>query len=153
MKRIIFTLFFISLVATKELEKIHAKEIQKNGEDTKIKMRNLSAAAVGTFLVKKAIDIGVSYLIGKLFDHIGEMLDQSHFTSLYKDNGNGKYISNIKNGYVVSMYFHKTKVHTATCDGGVLGGGTISAIADPGEWAIAYCKAGISGRRTYYNHF
>ena len=72
---------------------------------------------------------------------------------LFKDNGNGKFISNIKNGYVVSMYFHKTKVHTATCDGGVLGGGTISAIADPGEWAIAYCKAGISGRRTYYNHF
>lgn len=50
MKRIIFTLFFISLVATKELEKIHAKEIQKNGEDTKIKMRNLSAAAVGTLI-------------------------------------------------------------------------------------------------------
>ena len=51
------------------------------------------------------------------------------------------------------LFFLCIKVHTATCDGGLFGGGEISSLGEPGEWAIAYCRAGISGRKTYYNHF
>jgi hypothetical protein len=122
------------------------------------------AAGVGTLIVKEAIEILLGYLVGKLIDAMVDKLKEpkntlnqsikiSNFKKLYKDNGNGLWYSYIENNYVFSLYYHKTKVHTATCDGGLFGGGEISSIGSPGEWAIAYCRAGISGRKTYYNHF
>ena len=165
MKRIFITIFLISLVATKEFEDINTNiknDIQFKKDENEL--RKLSAAAVGTLILKKAIDIFIGYLVGKMIDAmvdnlkesrstLNESMQVSNFKKLYKDNGNGLWYSYIENNWVVSMYYHKTKTHTATCDGGILGGGEISALAGPGEWVIAYCKAGISRRKTYFNHF
>ena len=165
MKRIIITIFLISLVTTKEFVDINTKikNVIQNRKDEN-KLRKLIAAEVGTLLVKKGIDILIGYLVGKLIDAMVDKLKEpkntlnesikiSNFKKLYKDNGNGLWYSYIENNFVVSMYYHKTKIHTATCDGGLFGGGEISNLGSPGEWAIAYCRAGISGRKTYYNHF
>ena len=166
MKRIIITLFLISLVANKELVEINSKikrEIQ-NRKEEKTNLRKLVAAGVGVLIIKETIKFFFSYLVGKLIDAIVENCKESrsaltssftpsHFKHLYKDNGKGLWISYIEDDYVVSMYYHETKEHTATCDGGLLGGGEIAAKADPGYWAIAYCKAGIAKRKTYYNHW
>ena len=165
MKRIIITIFLITLVTTKEFADINSKikNVIQNRKDEN-KLRKLIAAEVGTLLVKKGIDILIGYLVGKLIDAMVDKLKEpkntlnesikiSNFKKLYKDNGNGLWYSYIENNFVVSMYYHKTKIHTATCDGGLFGGGEISNLGSPGEWAIAYCRAGISGRKTYYNHF
>ena len=166
MKRIIIAILLISLAATKEFSEINKKikgAIQ-NRKDENDKLRKLSAAGIGSLIVKEGMDIIKSYLIGKLIDAIVLNLNEkmkslqksfreSKFTKLYKDSGNGCFISYIESDYVVSMYYHKTKMHTATCDGGVMGGGVTSALGNPGEWAIAYCKAGYMRRKTYYNHF
>lgn len=165
MKRIFIAIFLISLVATKEFEDINTNSknaIQFKKDENEV--RKLSAAAVGSFILEKAMDYFIGYLVGKVIDAIvdnfkesrstlNESIQVSNFKKLYKDNGNGLWYSYIENNWVVSMYYHKTKTHTATCDGGILGGGEISALAGPGKWAIAYCKAGISRRKTYFNHF
>ena len=165
MKRIIITIFLISLVTTKEFVDINTKikNVIQNRKDEN-KLRKLNPASVGTIIVKEVINILIGYLAGKLIDAMAEKFKEpkstlyesikiSNFKKLYKDNGNGLWYSYIENDFVFSLYYHKTKVHTATCDGGLFGGGEISSLGEPGEWAIAYCRAGISGRKTYYNHF
>ena len=165
MKRIIITIFLISLVTTKEFVDINTKikNVVQNRKDEN-KLRKLNPASVGTIIVKEVINILIGYLAGKLIDAMAEKFKEpkstlyesikiSNFKKLYKDNGNGLWYSYIENDFVFSLYYHKTKVHTATCDGGLFGGGEISSLGEPGEWAIAYCRAGISGRKTYYNHF
>ena len=164
MKKLIIAIFLISLVANKEILEINSNIREIKGKVQKNNLRKLMAAEVGTVLFEELEKFFFSYLLSKLIDAMVDKFKESrsvsnasfkpsHFTQLYKDGGNGLFISYIENDYVVSMYYHKTKMHTATCDGGILGGGTISALGSPGEWAIAFCKAGISRRRTYYNHF
>ena len=165
MKRIVITILLISLVATKEFTDINTKmkNVIQNRKDGN-KLRKLNPAEIGSLIVEKGIDIIIGYLVSKMIDAMVDTLKESkntlnksikvsNFKKLYKDSGKGLWYSYIENNYVVSMYYHETKVHTATCDGGYFGGGEISSLALPGEWAIAYCKAGISGRKTYYNHF
>ena len=165
MKRIIITIFLISLITTKEFVDINTK-IKNVIQNRKVgnKLRKLNPAAAGTLIVKEILEILLGYLVGKMIDAmvdkfkepkntLKESIKVKNFKKLYKDNGNGLWYSYIENNYVVSMYYHKTKIHTATCDGGLFGGGEISSLGEPGEWAIAYCRAGISGRKTYYNHF
>ena len=166
MKKIIIAILLISLVATQEFSEINTKikSAIQNRKDENDKLRKLSGAEIGSLVVKEIMEILKSYLIGKLIDAIVSNLNEkrkslqksfreSKFTKLYKDSGKGCFISYIESDYVVSMYYHETKMHTATCDGGVMGGGVTSALGNPGEWAIAYCKAGIIRRKTYYNHF
>ena len=166
MKKLIIAIFLISLVANKEILEINSNIREIKGKVQKNNLRKLMAAeiGIGTLILKEAGNILLGYIIGKVIDAMVDKFKESrsvlnasfkpsHFTQLYKDGGDGLFISYIENDYVVSMYYHKTKMHTATCDGGILGGGTISALGSPGEWAIAFCKAGISRRRTYYNHF
>jgi hypothetical protein len=165
MKRIVITILLISLVATKEFTDINTKmkNVIQNRKDGN-KLRKLNPAAIGSLIVEKGIDIIIGYLVSKMIDAMVDTLKESkntlnksikvsNFKKLYKDSGKGLWYSYIENNYVVSMYYHETKVHTATCDGGLFGGGEISSLGEPGEWAIAYCRAGISGRKTYYNHF
>ena len=164
MKKLIIAIFLISLVANKEILEINSNIREIKGKVQKNNLRKLMAAEVGTLVIEEVGKFLIGYLLSKLIDAMVDKFKESrsvlnasfkpsHFTQLYKDGGDGLYISYIENDYVVSMYYHKTKIHTATCDGGILGGGTISALGSPGEWAIAFCKAGISRRRTYYNHF
>ena len=164
MKKLIIAIFLISLVANKEILEINSNIREIKGKVQKNNLRKLMAAGFGTVVFEQVGKFFIGYLLGKLIDAMVDKFKESrsvlnasfkpsHFTQLYKDGGDGLYISYIENDYVVSMYYHKTKMHTATCDGGILGGGTISALGSPGEWAIAFCKAGISRRRTYYNHF
>ena len=164
MKKLIIAIFLISLVANKEILEINSNIREIKGKVQKNNLRKLMAAGFGTVVFKEVGKFLLSYVLSKLVDAMVDKFKESrsvlnasfkpsHFTQLYKDGGDGLFISYIENDYVVSMYYHKTKMHTATCDGGILGGGTISALGSPGEWAIAFCKAGISRRRTYYNHF
>ena len=79
-------------------------------------------------------------------------MTQGYFRDTYLEDGDARWISNIKGGYVISMYWHKYKRHSATCNGGFGGSKQTRAIAPAGYWAIAICKAGIAGKKTYYNN-
>ena len=150
MKKIFIALFLISLIAGQEIQvldtKLKDKEIVED-EEPLLK----EPVTITVIILTAAITATVTFLLDKVFDKIYFHLTNSNTIDTYNENGNGRWLSNIKDGYVMSAYFHKTKRHTATCDGGFLGGGQIRAEADPGKWAIALCKAGISGRKTYWN--
>ena len=150
MKRIFIALFLISLIAGHEIQvfddKLKEKEIMEK-EEPVLK----EAIAITTIIVTAAITCTVSFILTKVYEKIYYQLTNSNCVDTYNENGNGRWISNIKDGYVMSAYFHKTKRHTATCNGGTLGGGQIRAEASAGNWAIALCKAGVSGRKTYWN--
>lgn len=51
---------------------------------------------------------------------------------------------------VCAAYYHNTKKHSATTDGGFIGG-VITQIANKDYWAVACSMNGIFGRKTYYN--
>ena len=150
MKKIFITLFLICLITGQEVQvldtKLKDKEIMEE-EEPVLK----EAITITTILVTAAIGATVTFILNKVYDKIYYHMTNSNTIDTYNENGNGRWLSNIKDGYVMSAYYHKTKTHTATCDGGLLGGGQIRAKADPGQWAIALCKAGISGRKTYWN--
>lgn len=150
MKRIFIALFLISLIAGQEIQvldtKVKEKEIVEE-EDPVLK----EPITITTIIVTAVIGTTVTYILNKVYDKIYFHLTNSHVIDTYNENGKGRWLSNIKDGYVMSAYYHETKRHTATCQGGVLGGGQIRAEAGPKQWAIALCKAGISGRKTFWN--
>ena len=150
MKRIFIALFLISLIAGQEIQtfdtKLKEKEIMEE-EEPVLK----EAVTITTILLTAAIGATVTFILNKVYDKIYFHLTNSNCIDTYNDSGNGRWLSNIKDGWVMSAYYHKTKRHTATCNGGTLGGGQIRAEAPAGSWAIALCKAGISGRKTYWN--
>ena len=101
MKRIIITIFLISLVTTKEFADINTKikNVIQNKKDEN-KLRKLVPAAVGALIVEKGIDIIIGYLVSKLIDAMVDKLKESKNTlnesikvknnkKIYKDNGNG----------------------------------------------------------------
>jgi hypothetical protein len=113
---------------------------------------SISLAAVGGFILKEAGSAALSYLKEKLAEKLSYEVVQGNFRDTILENGKARFISNIQGGYVISMYWHKTKRHSATCKGGFLSSNEQKrTIAKAGEWAVAYCKAGIGGRKTYYN--
>ena len=62
-----------------------------------------------------------------------------------------RFISIIEDGKVGAFYYHATKKHSATAQGGIGGGGQVRCIAPPGEWAVAITDLGIKGAKTFYN--
>ena len=150
MKKSFIALLLIALISGQEIQdfekKLEEKEITKNN-----KQRMLEAISVTTMIVSTVIGVSVTRILNIVYDKIYYELTHSNTVDTYNENGKGRWLSNIKDGYVMSAYYHKTKRHTATCDGGLFGGGQIRAEASAGSWAIALCKAGIAGRKTYWN--
>ena len=90
-------------------------------------------------------------IVERTFDYLGKRISTGNFTRNNPDDG-GVWYSAIQGGMVYSLYYHPTKRHTATADGGMFGGGLVRSIANAGEWAIAGSVAGpLGGRKTYYN--
>ena len=149
MRKLFLAFFLITLIVGNEIHEIDKKfEENKAEEDEPILKEPITIA---TIIVSAAIGATVTFILTKVYEKIYYHLTNSNTVDTYNENGKGRWLSNIKDGYVMSAYFHKTKRHTATCDGGFLGGGSIRATAGPGQWAIAACKAGISGKKTYWN--
>ena len=150
MKKSFIALLLIALISGQEIQdfekKLEEKEITKNN-----KQRMLEAISVTTIIVSTVIGVSVTRILNIVYDKIYYELTHSNTVDTYNENGKGRWLSNIKDGYVMSAYYHETKRHTATCNGGSFGGGQIRAVAPAGSWAIALCKAGIAGRKTYWN--
>ena len=147
MKKILIVSFLISITLCNEI--ISKQKIKR--EEVNLQVAPVLAAA-GVFVLKAAGTAAIAWLVDKGLNRAHYLLTQGHFRDTLLENGNARWISNIKGGYVIAMYWHKKRRHSATCNGGFLGGGQKRAIAPAGHWAIAYCKAGTSGRKTYYNN-
>ena len=147
MKKILIVSFLISITLCNEIilkEKIKREEVNLQVAP--------ALAAAGVFVLKAAGTAAIAWLVEKGLNRAHYLLTQGHFKDTYLETGNARWISNIKGGYVIAMYWHKKRRHSATCNGGFLGGGQKRAVAPAGHWAIAYCKAGVSGRKTHYNN-
>ena len=76
-------------------------------------------------------------------------LNRSNFTE--QEQNGGLFRSSMSGGQTIAMYFHPTRKHSATADGGFMGGGMVRAIAGPGKWAVAYSSTGWFGANTHWN--
>lgn len=155
MKKIFIALFLISLVFGEEIQVFNSKLVAEKEEE--IILKNPALAEIGGFILEEVAKATIYYITIKILEKIGtsissSLINTSNFKDTYFENGRARWLSNIQDGYVISAYYHSTRSHSATCDGGILGGGKKSITADAGEWAIAFCKAGISRRKTYYNN-
>ena len=150
MKKTFVALLLIALISGQEIQdferKLEEKELKKKDHP-----RLLEAISVTTIVISTVIGVTITYILNTVYDKIKYELTNSNTVDTYNEDGKGRWLSNIEDGYVMSAYYHKTKRHSATCNGGFLGGGQIRAEAPAGSWAIALCKAGISGRKTYWN--
>ena len=148
MNKIFIALFLITLVSGHEVQELNTKLKKKMEEEDPILKEPIS---ITTIIITTAIGVTVTFVLNKVYEKINYRLTNSNTVDTYNENGHGRFLSNIQDGYVMAAYYHDTKKHSATCDGGFLGGGQIRAIAGPGQMAIALCKAGVSGRKTYWN--
>ena len=147
MKKILIVSFLISITLCDEItlkQKIKREEVN-------LKVAPILAAA-GAVILEAAGTAAIEWLIEKGLNRAHYLLTEGYFKDTYLEDGKARFISNIKGGYVIAMYWHKERRHSATCNGGFLGAGQKRAIAPAGKWAIAYCKAGVSGRKTHYNN-
>ena len=153
MKRIAIVMFLISLVIGQKIQqfdlKLKEKRKEEQNNDDIILKEPISAGAI---IITAAISVTVGFICTKICEKIYYELTHSTFVDTYLEEGNARWLSNIEDGWVISAYYHKNVKHSATCQGGFGGGEQTRAIGEPGEWAIAFCKAGISGRKTFYNN-
>ena len=146
MKKILIVSFLISITLCNEI--ISKQKIKRE----EVNLKAVPLAAAGVFVLKAAGTAAIGWLVEKGLNKAYYLITEGYFKDTLLEDGNARWVSNIKGGYVVSMYWHKTRRHSATCNGGFLGGGQKRVIAPAGHWAIAYCKAGVSGRKTYHNN-
>ena len=151
MKKLIVVIFLISLTLCEEVREFDEKLKYKINKD-EVNIQSVTLAVVGGFILKAAASYAIGLICEKIFDKIHYRVTQGYMRDSFLENGRAHWVSNIKDGYVFSLYWHKTKRHSATCVGGLLGGGQKRVIANAGEYAVAYCKAGVSGRKTFYNN-
>ena len=146
MNKILIVSFLISITLCNEI--ISKQKIKRE----EVNLKAVPLAAAGVFVLKAAGTAAIKFLVEKGLNKAYYLITEGYFKDTLLEDGNARWVSNIKGGYVVSMYWHKTRRHSATCNGGFLGGGQKRVIAPAGHWAIAYCKAGVSGRKTYHNN-
>lgn len=102
---------------------------------------------------KDNISININLDLNKLVDQIGSLIGKV----LYKTNFTrrevlgGIFVSAMTGDTVVSAFYHPSRTHSATADGGWLGGGQAKSISLPGKWAIAYSSQGVGKRKTFYD--
>ena len=137
MKVAYIILFLLSLVI--------GKEIHENDDDIILK-----SSSVGGLTFAGSITTSVSTIYNYIKSQTSISLSGGTNSDYNTDGDNGRFISKIGSGYVVAIYFHKTKYHHASCNGGSFGGGSYRTNAAAGQWAVAFCKSGFTGKKTYY---
>ena len=149
MKKAIISLILIVLIAGKESQKSdkELKEKEVLGEKVPLKKGVYGT----TFILDGGIDTPLDFFVNKLCEKIYYELTTNNLVDTINENGKGRWISYVDEYIVVSGYYHETKWHSATCDGGTLGDGQIRETAEPGKYAWATCQAGIAGRKTHWN--
>ena len=152
MKKSVIALLLIALIAGKDIQEYGVKSERDASirKDNIILKEPITISTLG-FIVKAAITITVTRILNIVYDKIYYRMTHSNTVDTFNEDGKGHWISNLGDDYVLSVYCHETKKHSATCDGGFLGGGQKRKIGEAGECAFALCKAGISGRKTYWN--
>ena len=99
------------------------------------------------------INLNINVDVNQLLNQIGGVVGRVFYKANFSDQrvGGGRFISTITtSGLVVAAFNHPTKFHSATADGGFLGGGVSKSTAPAGIWAVAWSSAGVSGKKTYY---
>ena len=114
---------------------------QKETKETNVSTLVWVLEALASEIVDKIVDL--------VFDAAQDRIYNGNFVRM--DVSGGIFFSDIKDGWVCAAFYHPDSPHTATADGGILGGGVIRSTAGPGQWAVACSRAGIGGRKTYYN--
>ena len=94
--------------------------------------------------INLSIDCNLEILVKKISNLIGKELPTKYFTKIEKNGG--ILVSGISEGYVISAFNHPNKKHSATANGGILGGGVVKSTAPAGIWAVAWTKAGVKTR-------
>ena len=146
MKKILIVSFLISITLCNE---IISKQKFKREE---VNLKAAPLAATGAVILEAARSAAIRWLVEKALGKEYYSMTKGYFRDTYLENGKARFISNSERGIVIAMYWHKDRRHSATCNGGFLGGGQKRAVAPAGHWAIAYCKAEIAGKETYYNN-
>jgi hypothetical protein len=91
-----------------------------------------------------SVALNVNCDINELLQQIGQASSwRKAFTSREGviDQGD-RWISLETNGLVISAYYHPTKKHGATAQGGGVERRETKSIAEAGRWAVAYCQLG-----------
>ena len=100
-------------------------------------------------MVSLSVELSGVAALDLLFRTYSLGIDRSN--ACQQEVGGGLFVSSTSGSEVIAAYYHPTKKHSATANGGLFGGGIIKSIAEPGEWAIVGTKAGIKGRKTSWN--
>lgn len=95
------------------------------------------------------VNIDLAEIVSQISKGIGKVLYKKNFSK--QNVGGGVFVSSMTGDYVVAAYYHPSKSHSATADGGTLGGGVAKSTASKGRWAVAYSSQGIANRKTYYS--
>ncbi len=128
------------------LSLVMGKGIQENDDDI-----ILRANPLGGLKFKGSITTSINTIYSTIMTYTGILIKLAPDEDYQTSENKGRFASKIENGYVISMYFHQNKKHYAICDGGFMGGGYYKQDAEPGEWAVAYCKAGYGWRKSGYD--
>ena len=156
MKTYILLLLLVSSICTKT-----ALEVENNKFDISKYVSDVFTSVQGQKETKEtnvsALVWVLPALVSEIVDKIVDLVFDAAQDRIYNGNfvrmdvSGGIFFSDIKDGWVCAAFYHPDSPHTATADGGILGGGVIRSTADPGEWAVACSLAGFGGRKTYYN--
>ena len=101
------------------------------------------------YTLKLSGKVDINTLVNQIGSVIKAALNRSNFCNQVQKDG-GRFVSAVNGNQVVAAYYHPSKFHSATADGGIGGGGAVRSTANAGEWAVAVSSAGIGGRKTYY---
>ena len=112
--------------------------------------------------MSKNVSLSIDVNVNELIKQVCSATDRSSLNDQWLDNNQGRWISCQSGGLLISMCYHKTKQHSATCEvhnnfTKMFGAGdkivrSAKSEAPPGKWAIAYCNSGkLGGDKTYYN--
>ncbi|KAA6363257.1 MAG: hypothetical protein EZS28_041216 [Streblomastix strix] len=98
--------------------------------------------------VSAGVDVQLSININQLLDSLG-ITGRSNYNDRQVDGG--RFISSMEDKEITAAFYHPSKMHSATVQGGFLGTDGKS-IAKGGQWAIARGTRGPKGgSKTFYN--
>ena len=112
--------------------------------------------------MSKQVSLNINVDVNKLIEQVVSSTERNSLNDRYFDNNQGRFISCQAGGKLISMCFHQTKQHSATCEvhnnftkNFGVGDKVVRSAkseAPPGRWAIAYCDSGkLGGDKTFYN--
>ena len=101
-------------------------------------------------MVSLSVEFSVVAALDLLFRTYSLGIDRSN--ACQQEVGGGLFVSSTSGSEVIAAYYHPTKKHSATANGGLFGGGQVRSIASAGNWAVARSSSGMLGRKTFWNN-